>query len=144
MALEAPYEPVELNKVQQAFPADALDYMPDADTARTWLEEQGRDAWQLKFQQDWMFRGVEDLQFIPRDGSWTQVEVDRAFVHLGAIQASYAPKHEHKEAAIAFLVGQWFEFGRWKRIGEDEWQGSEWPEYLNDATLDAAEEARRG
>lgn len=139
MPLEAPYDPVELNKVQEAFPADALDYMPEWDVV---ADARDRLTWQLDFQRDWMFRGVEsDIMFIPRDSSWGQAEVDRAFRHLGAIQNSYAPKHEHKEAAVAFLIDTWFEYGRWRPRGESEFKGS-WPEELDDATPEEAERAR--
>jgi len=37
--------------------------------------------------------------------------IDRkaAIRHIKAIMASYAPKHEHKEAGCAYLFALWFE-----------------------------------
>jgi hypothetical protein len=37
------------------------------------------------------------------------VDGNLAFRHLSAIQRSFTPKHEHKEAAVAYLASLWFE-----------------------------------
>lgn len=124
MPLQAPYEPVELNKVQVAFPADALDYMPEYETCATW---NGAESWENQLQRDWMVMGIADIQLIPKRRHWGQDEINRAFKHLGAIQGSYAPKHEHKEAAVSFLLNQWFSHARWKVKGQDDWKG-DWPD----------------
>jgi hypothetical protein len=126
MPLESPYTPVELNDAQKAFPADALDYMPDYETCRMASRDR---SWPLQLQRDWMFGGLADIQLISADKSWKQPDIDRAFQHLGAIQNSYAPKHEHKEAAVAFLFERWFSHARWKVRGGTEWRGH-WPEEL--------------
>lgn len=138
MPLTPPYDPIELTKVQVAFPADALDYMPEYESCATW---NGRGGWENQLQRDWMFVGIADIQLIPKRRYWGQAEINRAFKHLGAIQGSYASKHEHKEAAVAFLLNQWFLHARWKVKGEDEWKG-DWPDDLEEADLEAAEEAR--
>ena len=57
----------------------------------------------VKWQQRWFFDG---LCVFPeaKDG----VDMKLAMMHLTAIQRSYLPKHEHKQAAVAFLASLWF------------------------------------
>lgn len=136
MPLTEPYNPIELNDAQRAFPSDALDYMPEVEACMD-----RKSKWPLQLQRDWMFAGIADIQLIPLDKSWGQGDIDRAFNHLDAIQRSYAPKHEHKEIAVAFLVERWFEHARWKVEGNDEWHG-DWPEELDDVNVEDAERAR--
>lgn len=64
-----------------------------------------RDNKWLKFQGDWFFHGLVKLSVTPKPG------IDRilAMRHLAAIQTSFAPKHEHKMAAVAYLASLWFE-----------------------------------
>jgi hypothetical protein len=60
---------------------------------------------------DWFFCGVKNLDLKPRDG----VETSKALRHIKAILSSFEPKHEHKEAGVAFLLDQWFSDGTWER-----------------------------
>lgn len=128
MTLTAPYEPVELTAVERAFPANALDWMPAPDDIpETYWNSY---EWHTQLWRDAMFAGIDDIQLAPKDPSWEQEEVDRAHAHLYAILGSFAPKHQHKEAALAYLTDQWFDAVRWKRKGEDEWRSTpdvEWP-----------------
>lgn len=48
---------------------------------------------------------LADLGYTPREG----VNVGQASVALGAILASFEPKHEHKTAGVAYLIDQWFQ-----------------------------------
>lgn len=141
MPLEHPYDPIELNKVQQAFPADALDYMPSWDEVEAVWEDRNSWRWQYNLTAAIIFKGLDDIQLIPHNGDWKQEDVDRAFSHVVTIARSFAPKHEHKEASMVFLLDQWFSHARWKPKGKDEWEG-EWPEELVDATTAEAEEER--
>lgn len=43
-----------------------------------------------------------------------QVLTDKAFRHLAACQGSFEPKHEHKQAAVAWLASLWFGEVIWK------------------------------
>lgn len=36
------------------------------------------------------------------------IDGDTAVRHLRAIQGSFAPKHEHKMEAVAYLASRWF------------------------------------
>ena len=53
----------------------------------------------------WFFKCIKKSQFTPKEG----IDIDCAFMHLGAIMSSYEPKHEHKEAGVAFLMSLWFD-----------------------------------
>lgn len=103
MSLQAPYEPVETSQVLRAFPGDIDHLLPAYEDIP---EEFKRleNPW-VKFQRDWFFRGLSpDTQFGSREG----IDAERAYYHLACIQRSYEPKHEHKEAAVAFLASLWF------------------------------------
>lgn len=63
---------------------------------------------QMKWNQlacDWFFYGIRLESATPKAG----IDVVLAWRHLGAIQRSFTPKHEHKEAAVAYLLSEWFE-----------------------------------
>lgn len=59
-----------------------------------------------KIMSKWFYGGLPgDTEFIPKEG----VDAKKAIAALGAILASFEPKHEHKEAGVAYLMSQWFE-----------------------------------
>ena len=58
-----------------------------------------------QLQRDWFYHGLASLDLTPRQG----VDAQKALRHLSAIQKSFESKHEHKEAAVAYLLSQWFE-----------------------------------
>jgi hypothetical protein len=53
----------------------------------------------------WFYGGFKNPKFTPKK----DVDTNKAIRHLKAILVSYEPKHEHKEAGVAFLLSQWFE-----------------------------------
>ncbi len=63
----------------------------------------GRNIW-VKWQQDWFFNGLKEMP-TPKEG----IDVKVAMKHLNSIQRSFEPKHEHKEAGVAYLASLWFE-----------------------------------
>lgn len=66
--------------------------------------KRGHTKWN-KIQSTWFFSGLpKGTQFIPVDG----VDKSIAIRHLGAIQGSFEPKHEHKSAAVSWLMSLWF------------------------------------
>lgn len=76
------------------------------------------------FQAQWFSHGLSGVGVHPSESLVEQVvtdamtgeearaalqeEIDRAFKHLGAVQGSFQPKHEHKMAAVAWLASLWF------------------------------------
>lgn len=106
MSLAAPYEPQLLSALETIFPTDVSHLMPDMaeipeDFHRGWGEAK---PW-VKFQRDWFFSGLVNVEAQVKEG----LDPKAVWGHLKAIQGSFEPKHEHKEAAVAFLASQWFE-----------------------------------
>lgn len=98
-------KPVPVSDVTVAFPANALEFMPTMQEIPDAFKRWPGTEWN-KFQSDWFFGGLgEDVQFFAKDG----VDGEMAFRQLSAIQHSFASKHEHKEAAIAYLCSLWFD-----------------------------------
>ncbi len=99
---EATYQPQEVGDLEMAFPAEVQHLMPDMADMPDVFEIP--DTW-VKFQQNWFFDGLPaETTFEPREG----IDPNRAIRHLKAIQGSFEPKHEHKEAVVAYLASLWF------------------------------------
>jgi hypothetical protein len=100
-------KPMPVDDVTLAFPANALDYMPPREVCEAHLEalpDQGQ-KW-IDFQRTWFFSGLaETTKLHLREG----IDGEEAMRHLKVIQGSFAPKHEHKEAAVAYLASLWFD-----------------------------------
>ena len=64
----------------------------------------GQGKWN-KVQSTWFFKGLKGAEFKPKAG----IHLDQALNHLGSIQGSWNPAHEHKEAAVAWLMSLWFD-----------------------------------
>ena len=59
----------------------------------------------------WFFKGLteNDVERLrPRDG----VDKEKALAACSACLCSWAPKHEHKEAGVAYLIREWFDLKR--------------------------------
>jgi hypothetical protein len=99
--------PIEVDDVTLAFPARVVGTLrPPYDECTAALKAMPGDVrrkWE-RFQADWFFSGLKDVNATPADG----VDPKAALRHLSAIQGSYEPKHEHKEAAVAYLASRWF------------------------------------
>lgn len=55
---------------------------------------------------DWFFKGLpEGTNFIPKP----DINKDLAIANIYCVMKSWAPKHEHKEAGVAYLMSLWFE-----------------------------------
>jgi hypothetical protein len=96
------YEIKEVDNISMAFGVGALELMP--------AYKDIPDAFkQHSFWSDlvagWFLAGLENLDLKPKDG----VNKNLALRHIKAILGSFEPKHEHKEAGIAFLLSEWFE-----------------------------------
>ena len=61
----------------------------------------------------WFFFGLpENVKFYPQEG----VDPAKAVRAIAATLGSYAPKHEHKEAATAWMLACWFtKVKNWKQ-----------------------------
>ena len=61
-----------------------------------------RRRW-LQFQRDWFFEGYFP-PLLRREG----IDAETAFRHLSCLQRTFGIKHQHKEAAVAWLASLWF------------------------------------
>ena len=98
--------PTPVSDVQVAFPAGALDLMPSWEECEAALAAlpDGGEQWR-EFQARWFFNGLPaTTTFDLAEG----VDGATALRHLKVIQGSFEPKHEHKEAAVAYLASRWF------------------------------------
>lgn len=95
-------QPQEVSDQLMAFPAidEQSELLPSMkDIPRDYPD---RKRW-LRFQQDWFFRGkFPDL--LIKEG----VDPNKAYRHLCCLQSTFGIKHEHKEAAVAWLASKWF------------------------------------
>lgn len=100
-------QPQDVDQVSVVFGADALSLMPPYEECVEGLKalpREERKKWE-EFQSRWFFEGLPDaMQVRLHEG----IDGEKAFRHLGSIQGSFAPKHEHKEAAVAYLASRWF------------------------------------
>jgi hypothetical protein len=83
-----------------------IKHLPDYDTIPEQYQS-GRTIWN-DLTSKWFFFGLkqEDFEGIePKPG----VDPKKAFRALGAIIGSFEPKHEHKEAGVAYLFSEWFQ-----------------------------------
>lgn len=94
--------PIEVSDIDLAFPAHALKLMPPMAKIPEAFHR-GNTVWN-KLANDWFFKGLEEPSFHMAPG----VDGNQAHRHLSVILGSYEPKHEHKEAAIAYLASLWF------------------------------------
>lgn len=96
--------PIEIDDVTMAFPANALEFMPAMEEIPEEFKDD-RNEW-CHFVNIWFVAGLsKKFSFQPAEG----VDAGMAFRQLTAIMHSYAPKHEHKEAAVAYLSSLWME-----------------------------------
>lgn len=96
-------EPMEVDPVFAAFPASVRHMMPDYKDIPEEFKR-GRTKWN-ELVSTWFFRGLKNAQYKPKEG----IDQKKALRHLKCIMGSWEPKHEHKEAAVAYLLSQWFE-----------------------------------
>ena len=95
----------EISKSDRAFPADALDWMPAWDEIPEEYRDRNNGTVWNKIVRRWFFSGLpEKVAFYPKDG----VDAERAVAVVQATLGSFAPKHEHKEAACAYMLASWF------------------------------------
>ncbi len=97
--------PTHVSDLDMVFPANVGHLMPAYDDELcAWTRTDEGRRW-VKFQQDWFFKGLSGAVFTSKEG----VDQRAALRHLKTVQGSFEPKHEHKEAAVAYLASRWFD-----------------------------------
>lgn len=91
-----------LTKLHEAFPADVVSLMPPQSEIPDEFRRRS-NRWHKLFS-DWFYFGLSDLKLTPKEG----IDHDQALRHIRCIMGSFQLKHEHKEAACAYLFDSWF------------------------------------
>lgn len=107
-SLQEPFIPQDISDVQQAFPASIGNLLPPVENIPEEFKR-GRTKWNDVFG-EWFYGGLPDAQFYPVDG----IDPKKAVTHIKTIMGSYDPKHEYKEASVAYLLSLWFTKITWK------------------------------
>ena len=96
-------KPQIVDRITQAFPADVSGLIPPLIDIPAVFKDWPGTPWN-EWQRRWFYQGLPHPLPTPRDG----IDLDTAMGHLRAIQGSFQPRHEHKEAAVAYLASLWF------------------------------------
>lgn len=91
-----------------------------------------------EIQSEWFFRGLPVWPLDPKPG----IDHRKALAHLSAIQRSFEPQHEHKEAAVAYLLSLWYDVPAGGRPGPVPPAGRKEPE--DRGRLDGGQVGREG
>lgn len=117
--------PAAVNDVDIAFPARALAIMPDYDDIPDEFKDHN-NGW-VEFANCWFNHGLDSkFSFEPKEH--LSGEGERIWRHLQVVMGSYAPKHEHKIAAVAYLSNLWMEsllYGPADPSGDANWDDME-------------------
>jgi hypothetical protein len=93
----------EITKIDEAFPADALEWMPPMDSIPDEFKNNHHEF--CKIVSRWFYKGLSPrVKFYPKK----DVNAEKAYRVIRACLGSYAPKQEHKMAATAYMLSQWF------------------------------------
>jgi hypothetical protein len=95
-----------LTALDVVFPAGVHHLMPSMESIPE--EFHSRSSWN-KLISEWFFRGLNNISVVPAEG----IDENNALRHVKCIMGSFEPKHEHKEAACAYLMSQWFKSVKW-------------------------------
>lgn len=92
----------EVSDLDLAFPANVMHLTPAYKDISDDFKRNGK--WNQIFNK-WFFSGLpKETKFIPNEG----VDASKAMRHIRCVMGSFQPKHEHKSAAISFLLSEWF------------------------------------
>ncbi|MGB7588917.1 MAG: hypothetical protein WBM00_09445 [Solirubrobacterales bacterium] len=112
MADQAELPVPDLTGADVAFPAHALDWMPAMDDIPDEFKQFKGTVWN-EIAHSWFYNGLpENVEFHARQG----VDPEQAFRAANAALGSFAPKHQHKMAAVAYMLSCWFvRVDNWKQ-----------------------------
>lgn len=95
------YVPIDVTDADRAFGGKAMEILPPYGSIPDEFKR-GSNPW-VKWQQQWFYSGLKAYP-VPKDG----IDLKKAMHNLACVQGSFAPKHEHKEAGVAYLASLWF------------------------------------
>jgi hypothetical protein len=95
--------PMPVSDLDLAFGGKVEDLMPPyreiPETFRNWNERHSKLAGR------WFYEGIDKNAIKAKAG----IDESAAWKHMAAIMSSWAPKHEHKMAGVAYLMSRWFD-----------------------------------
>lgn len=92
------------------FPTSVKNFIPSYEEIPKEFKNRYNETKWNKLFSDMFYCGLEKLKLIPKDG----IDAQKALAHIRYVMGSWEPKHEHKEAACAFLFNEWFKDAKWK------------------------------
>jgi len=95
-------QPTPVSDLQMAFPGSLGDLLPPEQQIPSEFWD-GQTPWN-QLTSRWFFHGLKGT-FVPKPG----IDLELALRHIKTILGSFEPQHEHKEAAVAYLMSLWFE-----------------------------------
>lgn len=99
-----PFKPVKVSDVTLAFPAKVVGtLLPDWDDIPEDFQRYDYTPWH-RLVGKWFALGLKDNE-IPEVKE--EFDAEEVWRHLGACMRSFEPKHEHKEAGVAYLMSLW-------------------------------------
>lgn len=104
------FKPVTIDGARAAFPASVSDLMPPMEAIPDEFKNWHGTEWNRLFA-DWFYSGLKSLDLTPQPG----IDKDAALRHIKTVMGSWEPKHEHKEAAVAYLLSLWFTDPKWTK-----------------------------
>lgn len=93
--------PQEVSAVEMAFGGNMKELLPPYSEIPEEFKS-SRNRW-VQWQNQWFYSGLKEAP-----AAKAGIDAKAAIRHLGAIQGSFEPKHEHKEAGVAYLASRWF------------------------------------
>lgn len=97
--------PRRVTDADLAFPTSTRDFLPAYDEIPAEFRRiDSANKWS-RLVSDWFFAGVKLGKLTPKDG----IDAQSALRHVGYCMRSWEPKHEHKEAGVAYLLSLWFD-----------------------------------
>lgn len=94
----------EVTDAEMIFGAKVEHLMPAYKDIPAEFKKVGASKWE-RVADRWFARGLKGVEFVHK----SNVDLTQALRHLTTIMNSYEPKHEHKIAAVAYLMSLWFE-----------------------------------
>ncbi len=96
-------DPIEVTKAEMVLGGNVKKLMPPMNEIPEEFTQM-KNKWNKLFS-DWFFSGLPPkTAFVSKDN----IDANKALRHIRAIMASMEPAHEHKEAAVSFLLSEWF------------------------------------
>lgn len=97
-------KPTEVSELEIAFGGNLDILMPRMEEIPAEFHRHAGTKWNDMFS-TWFYKGISRSLLVPKDET---IDQQMAMEHLAAIMGSWQPKHEHKEAACAYLMSLWF------------------------------------